>query len=602
MNERARRETLDEITDFLLNSEDLDSILAFCREGIRRVLSLDRVTVSREKDEEALLSLPIRHRGENWGNLALYGDRSPIGPGDREFLDRAIKLIRLGLQKTAVHGQGRRSENLPREKPIDGGTNDYPDPAAGSFPEEKRVADRGIETFSGTGPIDPRGEAIGSSAVFSSQPPLKIDIPSDILQIFAVRAAAEQERQTLLDSLRESNENLEERVRQRTGDLTRAIERLNSEIEERARVEAALRKSEERYRNLVTMLPYGVQECDRTGTITYSNPASERIFGLEPGESIGSRIWDRLANEEEKRELQEYLRFLDRERPAPTPYRSVSRKGTGETFDVQIDWTYLRDDSGQLTGYLSIISDITERRRAEREIQRALEKERELNQLKTEFIDIASHEFRTPLTVILGSIQFLLKRYRQLPEERCLEHFQRVYEAGIQIRELIEEMLTVSRVDSGRITIDRRPIALDRLARDLIEEIRVGSDNERSFVLQIANLPETVCLDRKLLYHILTNLLFNAVKYSDKNSRIDLAIEGRGDRAIFTVIDRGIGIPPEDGDRVFESFHRGRNVGAIPGTGLGLKIAKMYVEAMNGTISFTSQPGRGSTFVVSLPL
>lgn len=508
MNERAQQETLDEITDFLLNSEDLDSILAFCREGIRRVLSLDRVTVSRENDAGCLLSLPLRHRGEIRGNLLLYGDRSPLRTDEREFLDRAIKLIRLGWQKTAP-----RREDIVERFPVEG-----------------------------------------------------------------------------------------ERVRERAGDLTGAIGRSNSEIEERVLVEAALRKSEERYRNLVTTLPYGVQECDRTGTITYSNPASERIFGLEPGTSIGSRIWDRLASEEEKRELQEYLQFLNREQPAPTPYRSLSRKGTGETFDVQIDWTYLRDDSGQVTGYLSIISDITERRRAEREIRRALEKERELNQLKTEFIDIASHEFRTPLTVILGSIQFLLKRYRQLPEERRLEHFQRVYEAGIQIRELIEEMLTVSRADSGRIPIDRHPIALDRLARELIEEIRVGSDSERSFVLRVTDLPETVYLDRKLLHHVLTNLLFNAVKYSTKNSRIDLAIEGRGDRAIFTVIDRGIGIPVEDGDRVFESFHRGRNVGDIPGTGLGLKIAKMYVEAMNGTISFTSQPGKGSTFVVSLPL
>jgi PAS domain S-box-containing protein len=345
-----------------------------------------------------------------------------------------------------------------------------------------------------------------------------------------------------------------------------------------------------------------VQECDIEGTIVYTNPAHDRMFGFPVGTMLGAKIWERLAREEQRRELQQYLRFLNREQPPPTPYYSLSRKKTGENIDIQIDWTYLRDERGCLTGYLSIVSDITERRQAERETRRALEKEREVNQLKTDFINIASHEFRTPLTVILGSIRFLLKRYDRLSDERRFEHFQRIREAGTRLQESIEEMLTIGRTDSGRLNPDPRPIDLDRFGRELIEEIRVGSDNDRIFSLRVDHLPETVSLDRKLLHHILTNLLFNAVKYSPKETCIDLAIEGRGDRVLFTVIDRGIGIPVEDSDRVFDSFYRGRNVGDIPGTGLGLKIAKKYVEALQGTISFTSEVGEGSTFVVDLPM
>jgi PAS domain S-box-containing protein len=509
----------------------------------------------------------------------------------------------------ALYGKGGLQENFtyhlagtPCGQVIAGELSYYPDRVQEHFPDNPILTELGVRSYLGTRLIDSRGEVIGLIAVFGSQTLPEREIPSEILQIFAVRAASEMERQVAIDSLQEMNEQLESRVEQRTQELRGAIDRLYEEIQERSRIEVALRKSEERYRNLMDLLPCGVQECDTTGLITYANPAHDRMYGFPLGTMLGTKIWERLANQAEQWELQQYLQFLNQEQPAPTPYHSVSQKSTGEAIDVQVDWTYLLDEHGQLTGYLSIISDVTERRQAEREMRKALDKEREVNQLKTDFINIASHEFRTPLTVILGSIQFLLKRYYQLPDERRLEHLQRIREAGSQIEELIEEMLTVGRADSGRIHLDKQPLDLANFGRELIEEMRVSSDNEYCFALEVRNLTETVCLDRKLLHHILTNLLFNAVKYSSKNSAIDLIIEAESERIIFTVIDRGIGIPTEDSERIFESFHRGRNVGDIPGNGLGLKIAKKYVEALQGTISFTSQLGIGSTFVVSLPL
>jgi signal transduction histidine kinase len=269
---------------------------------------------------------------------------------------------------------------------------------------------------------------------------------------------------------------------------------------------------------------------------------------------------------------------------------------------VQIDWNYLRDEKGQLTGYISILSNVTERRRAEQEIQKALLKERELNQLKTDFIDISSHEFRTPLTVILGSVQFLRKRYHQLSEEQRFEYCHRILEAGNQLKELLEDLLIISRADSGQINLALQPVNLEQLGQELIAEIQASSENEYYFNLSVNNLPDSLVLDKKILHHILTNLLLNAVKYSPTSSWINLAIDCQDNQLIFTISDSGIGIPPEDHGRIFDSFHRGSNVGEIPGTGLGLNIVKKYVELLGGNISFESQLGVGTTFVVTFPL
>lgn len=166
---------------------------------------------------------------------------------------------------------------------------------------------------------------------------------------------------------------------------------------------------------------------------------------------------------------------------------------------------------------------------------------------------------------------------------------------------IYEDLLAISRADSGTIPINSQRVDLDRIGRELIEEIQVALGSERIFTLSMGNMPNLVSLDEKFLRRILTNLLYNAVKYSAKDSCINFSIDSQENQIIFTIADAGIGILSEDRIHIFEPFYQGRNANNIPGTGLGLNIAKKYVELLGGTISFTSQVGIGSIFVVTLP-
>jgi PAS domain S-box-containing protein len=513
------------------------------------------------------------------------------------------------LTSIAIYGQGFLQNNFtydlkgtPCAEVITGKVCYYTEKVSENFPEDTLMIEMGIESYLGIPLINCQGKVIGIVAVFAKKTLANQCLVIEILQIFASQCLAEMERQNVLTSLQNMNDFLEEKVQERTQKLAQAVEQLNREIQERMQVELALRSSEERYRNLVNMLPYGVQECDTKGLITYSNPAHDRMYGFVPGTLEGSYIWDRLTSEKARQELQNYLQFLNQEQPPPTSYFSVEKTSNDEAIDVQIDWNYLRNEKDQLIGYISILSNVTERRRAEQEIQKALLKERELNQLKTDFIDISSHEFRTPLTVILGSVQFLRKRYHQLSEEQRFEYCHRILEAGNQLKELLEDLLIISRADSGQINLALQPVNLEQLGQELIAEIQASSQNEYYFNLNVNNLPDSLVLDKKILHHILTNLLLNAVKYSPTSSWINLAIDCQDNQLIFTIADSGIGIPTEDHNRIFDSFHRGSNVGEIPGTGLGLNIVKKYVELLGGNISFESQLGVGTTFVVTFPL
>ena len=235
------------------------------------------------------------------------------------------------------------------------------------------------------------------------------------------------------------------------------------------------------------------------------------------------------------------------------------------------------------------------------ELQLALAAERELGDLKSNFVSMVSHEFRTPLGVIGSSAQILDRYFARLSEEDRREHLDNVISGVHRMARMLEDVLVLSRVDSGRMDFRPESLALGELCRRIADEMR--SLHGGTVALSIApDAEECPHADETLLRHILTNLLINAHKYSPPGALVQLTVAREKSDAIFTIRDEGIGIPLSDQSRLFEAFHRGSNVGQVAGTGLGLVIVRRCSEIHGGTASVASSEGAGATFTVRLPV
>ncbi len=255
---------------------------------------------------------------------------------------------------------------------------------------------------------------------------------------------------------------------------------------------------------------------------------------------------------------------------------------------------------------LSFVADQTalaiERKRSEQDLQHALEQQRELVRLKTNFASLVSHEFRTPIGVILSSAQVLDSYFDRLEPARRTEHLGDIVHAARHMAGLIDEVLLLGRIEAGRLALQPRSIDLTAFCRRLADETIQATGNRCPIELSSPESLPSARSDEHILRHVVGNLLSNAVKYSPRATPVSLSLARVGHDAVITVRDRGIGIPTEDQARLFEVFYRGRNVGESPGTGLGLVIVKRCVEVHGGTVTLHSQVGRGTTVVVRLPV
>ncbi|MCW6038933.1 response regulator [Spirulina subsalsa FACHB-351] len=240
------------------------------------------------------------------------------------------------------------------------------------------------------------------------------------------------------------------------------------------------------------------------------------------------------------------------------------------------------------------------RAKAEFALKRAIEKERELNELKNRFVSIVSHEFRTPLSTILFSATLLENFDESWPAERRKDYFQKIHGSVKQLRSLIDDVLLLGQAESQKLDFKPLDLNLEKFCLDLLDELKLTECQERIQFVMTGDCHHGK-LDRNLLTHILRNLLTNAAKYSPDGSTVDFELTCQDEWVIFRVQDRGIGIPLEDQKRLYETFHRAKNVGKIAGTGLGLSIVKQAVDLHKGTIDVKSQVGKGTEFVVKLP-
>ena len=249
------------------------------------------------------------------------------------------------------------------------------------------------------------------------------------------------------------------------------------------------------------------------------------------------------------------------------------------------------------------------RHEAEFEVQKALsiaQADKQIaqlqSQLKSQYLYIAAHEFRNPLTTIrLGSE--ILKHYsNQLPKEKIQKHIERIQSATNSLTHLLNDILTLGQAESGAIQCNPAPMDVVTFCEEQIETLQLTTGEKHKMQFSVIGKQRIACLDEKLLWHLLNNLLSNAIKYSPEGGIVSLTVSLEEKNIFFEVQDQGIGIPKESQAKLFEPFQRARNVGNIPGTGLGLAIVKQCVEMHRGTISFESEVSQGTTFVVRLPL
>ncbi|MBM3149957.1 MAG: cell wall metabolism sensor histidine kinase WalK [Chloroflexi bacterium] len=333
--------------------------------------------------------------------------------------------------------------------------------------------------------------------------------------------------------------------------------------------------------------------ADPGGKLTYVNPAFLRIWGLDKLEHVLGKSFADLCQEKEKAEAV-FKALRDGGGTEAAELTAIRKNGT--EFIVGLRASLIRTAEGNPTGVTISLADITQRKQFE-------EKQRELERMRTEFISNVSHELRTPLISLKGFTKLMLEG--KVPDPETQKEFLTImYNQSEHLQRLIESLLEVSRIDSGRFSIKKEPVQLEKVIRTAVESVgSLIAQKDMSIKEELpAAFPE-IEGDQGRLLQVMVNLLSNAIKFSPEGSKITVKAENTGDELLVHVTDQGVGIPEEAQSRLFQRFYQvdsstTRNVG---GSGLGLYISKQIVEAHGGRIWVKSKEGSGSTFSFSIP-
>ena len=363
----------------------------------------------------------------------------------------------------------------------------------------------------------------------------------------------------------------------------------------------ALDRSQEQYRLVVENVSEGILVV-QDGHIVFANPRVSQLVG-ESDASVKERPFlDFVHPDDRELVLDRHSRRLRGETIEPRyAFRVVDHAGKAiwvELSAVTIDW------QGR-PSTLSFITDISQRRQAEEDIRQALDKQRELNGLKSRFVSMTSHEFRTPLATILSSVELLKYYSDRLPPSEKEDLIDSIENAIRRMTKMLDDVLVIGKADAGKLEFKPKEVHISRLGKTLAEEAARAAtpkgNGEARLLFSIDCDEGPRLMDELLLRHIVGNLVSNAFKYSPPDAPVAVAIEADEASVRFTVRDEGIGIPTADLPRLFETFHRATNVGNISGTGLGMTIVRRSVDLHGGEITVDSLEGQGSTFQVTLP-
>lgn len=378
----------------------------------------------------------------------------------------------------------------------------------------------------------------------------------------------------------------------------------------------------------------GILVSDEQGRVVDANPAACRLFGYSAEEFVALHISDLIPRRYAFNHGHQHAQYMK----APSPRTMGSGRDLhalrkdGSEFPVEISLSPFR--SGDAVLVMAFIIDITQRKEAEDKLKNysieleqevenrtlilseaiqeleqtkadlhdALIKEKELNDLKSRFVSMVSHEFRTPLATILSSLA-LVRKYGEINDAAKQDkHLDRIRTAVNNLTDMLNDVLSLSKLEEGRVLVTPEPVSIPAFVTEQVQDLQPVAPAGQEISYTHEGSDEPVLTDRKILRHILFNLLSNALKFSPEKTPVELYTRLSENRLEITVRDHGIGIAEEDQRHLFERFFRAQNAVNIQGTGLGLNIVSRYVELLQGTITLRSQLGQGTEFILHLPI
>jgi PAS domain S-box-containing protein len=398
-----------------------------------------------------------------------------------------------------------------------------------------------------------------------------------LMVAFAERVAPVLENVLLYDKLRQYTIELEKHITERTMELVRTKEQ----------IETILRSS-----------PDAIVLLDSNGIIQQANLSWLSMVGASSPEVFGQPLTNFLQ-EQNRPLLREMLQKTLKDKLENDLVVGLHNSKRKSQIEIEISLAPVIEGLSQ--GIVCNIRDVTKRIKTERILRDALEKSEELNDLKSNFVTMASHEFRTPLTTILSSSDIIANYFHKLTTDDVFNHLQKIIGEVHYLNNLIDDILVIGRNGEGSFSCDYKLINFADLVQDAVRRVKTDDSNQHPIHVKIGRGCKSIVSDKKLISYILNNLLSNACKYSEGGSPISLDVS-MGAMLNLKVTDRGMGIPDDDLKHLFETFHRGSNVGNIRGTGIGLAIVSQAVDALDGTIDIRSKVNHGTIVTVALPV
>lgn len=401
----------------------------------------------------------------------------------------------------------------------------------------------------------------------------------------------------------------------------------------------SMTKAENSFESVFNHVNEGILISNSNGEIILANPKCFQMFGYAPGELEGLKVEALVPKELSEKHIAYRAGYMQKpmKRPMGKDFILFGRRKDDSLFPLEISLSYYETPEGlyaiafiiditvrheqqekikKINAELKTLNETLEKKVNERtlvlkealhelensrdELTNALEKEKELNEMKSRFISMASHEFRTPLATILSSTSLIAKYIETEQPDKSEKHIHRIKGAVNGLTEILNDFLSLGKLEEGKVRANYQSVNVHETISDVVAELQAIARPGQEIRLDTKGNAE-LFIDKQMFRNVCINLIANAIKFSNDNTAIDVSCHVNENEMIVRIQDYGIGIPEEDQEHLFERFYRGKNASNIQGTGLGLNIVLKYMEMMNGKIDFLSKLNEGTTFTLVFP-